>query len=270
MVVIVALELCAVDVGDRDAPRPQVGDVAVLQEDDLVGVGEDRRDVAREEALAVRQTHHQRHVLAAPDEPVALAAVHDRDGVGTLRQAERGADGIGEVAGVRLLDHVGERFGVGLRRQRVAARGEAVAQVTEVLDDPVVDDRDLARAVLVRVGVEVVGATVGGPARVGQADRGVRRSIRDRDLEIGELAGLLLDEQVAAVVDERDPGRVIAAVLQAFQPFHQDGAGLPGPRIANDAAHTRGLRSGYPDASRGRRRRSCEPSARGDSTCDLV
>ena len=142
-----AFERGAVDVGDGDAPRPQVRDVAVLEEDDLVGVGQDRRDVRGQEALAVAEADDERHVLAGADQPVALARVHDRDRVGALELPERVPDGVGEVALVGLLDQVGDGLGVGLRGQAMAARLEPVAQVAEVLDDPVVDDRDLARAV---------------------------------------------------------------------------------------------------------------------------
>ena len=44
---------------------------------------------------------------------------------------------------------------------------------------------------------------------------GVRSAMRG--LEIDQLAGALLDEQVARVVDERDPGRVVAAVLETLE-----------------------------------------------------
>ena len=199
-----AFERRAGDIGDRHAPRPDVGDVAVLEEDDLVGVGEDRRHVRGEEALPVAQTDDERHVLAGADQPVALADVHDHDRVGALELPQGVADGVGEVALVGLLDEVGDRLGVGLGGQRVAARLEAVAQLAEVLDDPVVDDRDLAGAVAVGMGVEVVRAAVRRPARVGEADRGVRGPVGDGRLEVDQLAGPLLDEQVTRVIDEGD------------------------------------------------------------------
>ena len=192
-----ALDRRAGDVGDGDAPRPDVGHVAVLEEDDLVGVGEDGRDIRGEEALAVAEADDERHVLPGADQPIALADVHDHDGVGALEPGQRVADGVGQVAPVGLLDEVGDRLGVGLGGQRVAAGLEPVAQLAEVLDDAVVDDRDLAGAVAVRVGVEVVRPAVGRPARVGEADRGVRRPVGDGGLEVDQLAGPLLHEQVA-------------------------------------------------------------------------
>ena len=82
-----ALDRRAGDVGDGDAPRPDVRHVAVLEEDDLVGVGEDGRDIRGEEALAVAEADDERHVLPCPDQPIALADVHDHDGVGALEPA---------------------------------------------------------------------------------------------------------------------------------------------------------------------------------------
>ena len=151
------------------------------------------------------------------------------------RRAWRSASARSPVVG--LLDQVGDRFGVGLGRQRVAARLQPVAELAEVLDDPVVDDRDLAGAVLVRMGVEVVRPAVGGPAGVGEADGGVRGAIGDGGLEVRQLAGPLLDEQVARVVDQRDARRIVAAVLEAPKAFDEDRPRLTGTRIADDAAH---------------------------------
>ena len=169
-----------------------------------------------------------------------LALVHHDERVGALELAERRADRVGEVALVGLLDQVRDRLGVGLGRERVAALLEPVAELPEVLDDPVVDHRDLAGAVLVGMGVEVVGPAVGRPAGVREPDRRVGRPVRDRRLEVGELARLLLDEQVALLVDEGDPGRVVAAVLEPPETLDQDGARLTRAGIADDAAHAPG------------------------------
>ncbi len=119
----------------------QVRDVAVLEEDDPIGVRQDRRDVGGEEGLAVGESHDERHVLARADQPIGLAPMHDDDGVGTLHPAQRVTDRVGQVALVGLFDEVGDGLRVGLRGERVATRLESVAQFAEVLDDPVVDDR---------------------------------------------------------------------------------------------------------------------------------
>jgi hypothetical protein len=64
---------------------------------------------------------------------------------------------------------------------------------------------------------------------VGEADRGVRRPVGERRLQVGQLAGPLLDEEVARVVDEGDAGRVVAAVFEALQALDEDRSRLTGP-----------------------------------------
>ena len=64
---------------------------------------------------------------------------------------------------------------------------------------------------------------------------GVRSS--ERRLQVDELAGPLLDEHLAVLVHEGDPGRVVAAVLEAPKALDQDGASLAGTRVADDSAH---------------------------------
>ena len=212
-------------------------------------MGEDRGHVAGEEALAVTESDHEGHVLAGSDEPVALAPVHDGYRVGALTAGERRAHRRGQVAVVGLLHKVRQGLGVRLRGERVAARFELVAQLPEVLDDPGVDHRDLARAVLVGMGIEVVGAAVGRPAGVCEPDRRMWRAVGNGRRQVGELARLLLDEQVARVIHEGDTGRVVAAILQALESGDENGARLARSRVANDAAHpVRFLRS-CPDGS---------------------
>ena len=73
------------------------------------------------------------------------------------------------------FDQVGEDFGIGLARERVAFADQFGAQRGVVLDDPVVDDGEFPRAVQVRVRVFIRRAAVGGPARVADADVAVQR-----------------------------------------------------------------------------------------------
>ena len=231
------LALDAVEARDDDRVRVQVGDVALLEEDDPAGVGEHRRDVRGEQVLALAEAHDEGHVVARADEPVGLAAVEDRDRVGTPGPPERRAHGGRDVARVGLLDEVGEDLGVGLGGEPVAPREEAVAELPEVLDDAVVDDRHVARAVHVGMGVEVVGPAVGGPAGMGEADRGRGRGIEQRRPEVGQLARPLLDEQLARGGHERDARRVVAPVLQAREALEQDGRRVPWSDVSDDAAH---------------------------------
>ena len=82
--------------------------------------------------------------MRAPTSRSGSPRVHHRDRVRAVRLAQRRAHGVRDVALVGLLDEVRERLGVGLGVEHVAARAQAVAQLLEVLDDAVVDDRDVA------------------------------------------------------------------------------------------------------------------------------
>ncbi len=141
---------------------------------------QDRRGVARDEGLAIAEAHDQRHVHARADQPIGLASVHDRQRVGAVEAPQGGAHRVGKVAGVGILDEVCDRLRVGFGAEKVTFGLQHVAKRPEVLDDAVVDHRDLAGAVTVRMRIEIVRAAVGGPAGVGEADAGVGRPVAER------------------------------------------------------------------------------------------
>ena len=232
------------EVGHAHRVRVQVRHVPLLEEDDPTGMAEHRGDIGREQVLALAEADDEGHVVARPDEPVGLAPVEDRDGIGAVRLAQRGPQRVRDVARVRLLHEMGEHLGVGLRAEPVAPREEPVAEVPEVLDDAVVDDRDRARAVGVGVGVEVVRAAVRRPAGMGEADR--RRGgcrVEQRRAQVGQLARALLHEQLAGGGHEGDAGRVVPPVLEAREAIEQDGGRIARSDVSDDAAHPLDLQS---------------------------
>src|SRR5439155_15510435 len=107
-------------------------------------------------------------------------------------------------------------------------------QLAVVLDDAVMDDRDLGRRDRVRVAL--VRSAMRRPARVGDADRAQQR-----------LGGKPLSESVhfalgtpaldASTRQRCDPSAVIAAVLQPAQPLEKNGRGLAPSDDSNNAAH---------------------------------
>ena len=235
-----AQPLGTVEAGDGDRARAQVRDIALVEEDDPAGVAEHRGGIRREHVLALAEAHDEGHAVAGADEPVRLAPVEHGDGVGTPGLAQGGPHGVRDVARVGLLDEVGEHLRVRLGRERMATRQQPAAQVAEVLDDAVVDDRDIAGAVHMGMGIEVVRPAVGRPARVGQADRGLRRRVEQCRAQVGQLARALLHEQLAAGGHEGDARGVVAPVLQAREAVEQDGRRIPRADVSDDAAHALG------------------------------
>jgi hypothetical protein len=71
--------------------------------------------------------------------------------------------GVGSKFG---FDQMGQDLGVGVRFQVVAGQDQLVAELEVILDDPVVDQGQLAGAVDVGVGIGFGGATMGGPPGV--------------------------------------------------------------------------------------------------------
>ena len=108
-----------------------------------------------------------------------------------------------------------------------------------VVDDAVVDHRDAARLVGVRVGVGVGRRAVGGPPRVPDAGR-AGEALGQRLGQVAHPAGLLghLDP---ATAQDRDPRRVVAAVLEAREPLEHDGSGVLAADVADDSTHLLGL-----------------------------
>ena len=237
----VAPLLRAVERDDARAVRRDVGDVALVEDDDVLRVLEDRRHVAGDEALPVTEADDERHVHAGTDDPVGMVGVHDADGVGAAHVPQREPHRLDEVAGVLRLDEVGQHLGVGVGDEPMPLGRQAGLDLGVVLDDAVVDERQLAGAVGMRMRVRVVRRPVGRPARV--ADAGMaRRAVAVEVIgEVRELAGLLLDEDGAVIGPHGDAGRVVAAVLEPPQALDQDRRGVTRTDVSDDPAHVTSL-----------------------------
>ena len=136
--------------------------------------------------------------MRAPTSRSGSPRVHHRHRVGAVRLAQRGAHRLGDVAVVGLLDEVRERLGVRLGARADGRAPQAVAQLLEVLDDAVVDDRDLAGAVACADGRSGRSAGRASPSGCGPArPRLTGVAVEQRRAQVGELAGALLDEHLA-------------------------------------------------------------------------
>ena len=237
----VALNLGTVQVQDSDAITGHVGEIAFLQDDHVLGVLQDGRHVTGQEPLAVAQPHDQRHVHAGTHDSLRMIVVHDPDGVRATYLPQREAHRFDEVTVVARLDEVGQHLGIGLGNERVAVRAQPVLELHVVLDDPVVDQRQLAGAVRVWVGVGVVRTAVRRPAGVRDTRMTNRRVAVAAEVvgQVAELACPLLDEDVALLGEHRDARGVIAAVLESAESLEQDRGGVARPHVPDDAAHGR-------------------------------
>ena len=233
--------------GDRRAGGVDRDDLAVLDQEHAPGLGEEGRNRRGDEGLPVAQPDDQRALLSRGDERVGMIGVHGRERVVAAQLGERRSHRLGQVALVVALDQVGDDLGVGLGAEPMPLGLELAAQLGVILDDPVEDDLDPALAVPVRVGVLLAHPAVGRPASVGEPDRRRRQRHRnallvaveaDRGAQVGEVAHR--PHRVdPAVLEQRDAGGVVAAVLELLEPRHQQVAAGSLAHVSDDSAHGR-------------------------------
>ena len=138
-----------------------------------------------------------------------------------------------------LDDEVGDDLRVRLRSKAVAGLDQLFLEFQIVFDDAVVHHRNVAHPV--GMGVGLGRPPVGGPAGVADAHLALQGVLEEQVFQFLQFAQAPADGQAgfAVIADHRHPRRVIAPVLQPFQPVQDDGHGLLGPQISDDAAHSR-------------------------------
>ena len=233
------------EVGDPVAVGGDHDGLVLAQLDGVAGVLDECRHVGADEHLAVADTEHQRRGAAGGDDRARLVGVGEHQREVALQPRQHGEHGLREIACGRAVvvlpgDQVDGDLGVGVAGELDAGGLQLLAQLGVVLDDPVVDDRDLARRVAVRVGVAVGRPAVGGPAGVAEAGAareacGVR--LGQRCFEVGEPTGTPAHGQPADAVEQGDAGGVVTAVLHPAQRVDDDSASIPRPDVADDSTH---------------------------------
>ena len=201
-------------------------------------LSEERGRVGREEHLTLADADHERHsVLAGADEEPGMVVMDHDEGKVPLELRERQAHGLDEVALVVALDEMRNGLGVGLRAERVPVGGEVLGELAVVLDDPVQDDRELRRlAARERVGVRLGDPAVRRPARVPET-RSRARPVGPRALLQVPKGADGADVVEAVRLEERDPGGVVAAVLEPLESLDEQGLALPRADVSDDSAH---------------------------------
>ncbi len=111
---------------------------------------------------------------------------------------------------------------------------QALFQLQVVLDDAVVHHHEAAG--LVRMGIDLRGPAVGGPAGVADARSAAERALAQQLLKTRQLPLGAADFDVAAA-QAGDPGRIVAAILEAAQAVEDDGGRVTRSDVADNSAH---------------------------------
>ena len=106
------------------------------------------------------------------------------------------------------------------------------------------DDDDGAGAIEVRVCVGYGHAAVSGPARVTDPDAAGKMAVPDLGGELADRT-YFLEQPDAVLLQDCEPRRVVAAVLQALQPFEKERreVALPLANVTENPTHCLPFRS---------------------------
>ena len=158
-----------------------------------------------------------------------------------LRRAQNCAAQVG-ASRERGVDEVRDHLGVGVGIEAVARGFQFGAQLGVVLDDAVVHHRD-ALVRHVRVRVDRVRHAVRGPARVRDAGAAGDRLRFVQRFELAHLA-LGAHAREAPVLEHRDTGRIVAAVLECLEAGDQHRNDIATGDGSNDSAHGQAVHAG--------------------------
>ena len=237
--------IVAGEVADPVAVGGQHHGLILAEFDGVAGVFDECGHVGSHEHLALTHTDHQRGRTTGRHYRARIVGVGEDQrevALQTPQYCQHRCSEITSGIAVRILagHQVHCHFGVGVAGELHSGRFQLGPQRCEVLDDPVVDDRNPACRVAVRMGVAVGGPAVRGPsgvAQTGGAGQSADTTFGERILEVGQPARTTADCQATVPIDQRDSRRVIAAVFHPAQRVDHDAAGLTSSDVADDSAH---------------------------------
>src|SRR5690606_19543803 len=119
-----------------------------------------------------------------------------------------------------------QHFGIRVRLEHVTTFLQCTTQRRGILDDAVVNEREGAVFVHMRVRVALGWRTVCGPARMRNADRSVNRLPGNHGLEAGDLSGRPAKLDPVSVLKRYARG-IISAVFETLEPLHEERSGSP-------------------------------------------
>lgn len=171
-----ALHFVAAHVHDGIAAILDLDNVVVIKVNDFLRVVDDGGNVTREVEIAiVSDTQNERTSTAGANQDVRFVAANNAKTESTFNLLESLEYGGFEVAIVIACNQVGYDFGIGLRLEFNTFGDELRLEACVVFDNAVVDNRNLSVIACMRVCVCFGGGAMGGPARVGNANRTLER-----------------------------------------------------------------------------------------------
>src|SRR5690554_862334 len=127
-----------------------------------------------------------------------------------------------------------DELGIGLTPDLKAGVADLAPELGVVLDDPIMDDGDIAREMRMRV--RFGRPPMGRPPCMPDAYTTIERLLRDQLLEVSQLTDSAPDRD-ALFGEHGEPRRIIASIFEAPQPVQKDWADRSAANITDDTAH---------------------------------
>ena len=210
----------------------------VAEKHDVARVREDGWDVGRDEEFLLAEADDDRRTVADRDNLLGVFNRHQDDREHAAHVRQRSADRIVQTVAMHLaLDEVGDDLGIRFRLERVSLLLELFLQLQIVLDDPVVNDDDLAGAVAVRMRVLLGRTAVRRPARVPHTVEPIDRLHANGLFQVRELP-CRAAQRDAFRADDRHAGGVVAAIFHAAKSLEKNRDDGLAADVSDDSAHT--------------------------------
>ena len=243
-----SLHPAALAVVKLNAQRCEQGRFSILEGQDRAGESRQGGGIASAEELPLPQADQQGSLPAGHHQGAGRLGPHHRQGIGPVEQREhllhrpqqqrcRRLQALGLQLGQTPRYQVGNHLGVGVGKKPHPLGLQLLPQQAVVLNDAVLDHRQLAAPIEMGMGVALLRLSMGGPA--GVADAALSRSSLGLETgrEIHQLA-FGLQAMKAIPIHRGDSRRVVAPILKLSKAFQQLGRRFPRPNQGNDAAHT--------------------------------
>ncbi len=199
------LDRSPIERGNRHALRGKDHQLAIFEENHLLGVRQHGRNVGGDEVFALPLADHQGRPLFGGDQFIRFLVTEDCHGIGAAHFAKRQAHGGFKIAAhlVVFLNQVGDDLRIGIGAKSVALFAQAAFQIEVILDDAVVDDHETAR--VVRMGINFRRSSMGRPTGVADTGLADQRLCLEIVFQVDQLAFSTADIDFA-LAERRNPG----------------------------------------------------------------
>ena len=229
--------MIAVGVEYADPLTVQHGDLLILKENDVPGVAQQSGNIRCDEALAVPRAHDQRTVVPGAVQVARFVVAENAQRIAALQHSHSPNEGALHVAVIQPVQQMGNDLRVGLTDELRARLFQMAAQRRVVFNDAVMYHGDAALHVRMRMGVQVAGFPMGGPAGMADANSARNRAFLQKARQIFQPSLGLAHADLSVRADHCHSGAVISTIRKPLQPFHQNGRSVFRADISHNAAH---------------------------------